>query len=105
MNPKPLDQAKHIATVGLTFRIPAEWGLFPPRDVANAFFGCGYDDLPDGNVLEWKPFGLPADDYAALLTWWQSVHPAARVERLGLDDGAEFPRWFARACGRRRHPG
>lgn len=104
MNPKPLDQAKHIATVGITFRIPAERGLFPPRDVANAFFGCGYDDLPSEDVLEWEPFSLPEDDYAALFVWWQSVHPDASVQRLGLDEAANFPQWFDLALRQRTRP-
>jgi hypothetical protein len=93
-----LEQAKRIASDGLTFRIPAERGLFPPRDVANAFFACGYDDLPGEDVLEWEPFDLSEEDYDALLAWWRSIHREARVERLGVD-GADFSRWFTRAVG------
>jgi hypothetical protein len=92
----PLEEAKRIAAGGLSFRIPAGQGLFPPRDVANAFFGCGYDDLPRDDVLEWEPFSLSAEDFDALLGWWRLTHPEARVDRLGVV-GADFSRWFSQA--------
>jgi len=101
MAPLPFEEAKRIVTDGLSFRIPAERGLFPPRDVANAFFGCGYDDRPGEQILEWAPFCLSEEEYAALLAWWRSAHHGARVERLGVD-GADFSRWFSRAVRREK---
>ena len=101
MAPPALRQAKRIATRGLSFRIPAEAGLFPPRDVANSFFACGYDDLPDEEVLEWEPLELSEDEYRALFEWWQVTHPEARVERLG-SRGPGFSRWFSKAIRRAR---
>jgi hypothetical protein len=94
MAPSPFEQAKRIASDGLSFRISAENDLFPPRDVANAFFGCGYDDLPGEDVLEWEPFHLSEEEYVALLAWWRSMRPEARVERLGVN-AADFSRWFS----------
>ena len=94
-----LQEAKRIATEGLSFTIPADSGLFPPRDVANAFFACGYDDLPREQVLEWEPFALTADEYRYLLEWWRAGHPGSRVARLGVR-GADFSRWFTAAIRR-----
>ena len=91
-----LEQAKRIATDGLSFRIPAERGLFPPRDVANSFFACGYDDRAEEAVLEWEPFELSEDEYRAFWDWWQATHAAARVDRLGVP-GSDFRAWFAAA--------
>jgi hypothetical protein len=91
-----LEQAKRITTEGLSFRIPEERGLFPPRDVANAFFACGYDDRPQEQVLEWAPFELSEDQYQTLLEWWQATHPGTRVDRLGVR-GPDFSAWFS-AC-------
>lgn len=102
MAASPLDQAKLIACDGLTFQIAAESGVFPPRDVANAFFECGRDDLPGEGVLEWRPFTLSEGEYHSLLSWWRQTHPEARVDRLGVQ-GADFSRWFAAAVGRKPH--
>src|SRR5688572_297543 len=99
MDSPALQQARRIAAEGLSFRIPAEGTVFPPRDVANAFFACGYDDLPDEQVIEWEPFELTPEEYRALLEWWREKHPKARVERLGLR-GSNFSRWFSAAIGR-----
>ncbi|GMU20106.1 MAG: hypothetical protein AMXMBFR13_02060 [Phycisphaerae bacterium] len=96
-----LPLAKRIVTKGLSFRIPEERGVFPPRDVANAFFACGYDDLPEEEVLEWEPFELSEGEYRALLAWWQVTHPGARVDRLSVR-GSDFSRWFTAAIPRRR---
>src|SRR4051794_21482851 len=93
-----LQQAKLVATEGQSFRIPAAAGVFPPRDVANAFFACGYDDRRDDDdaVLEWEPFELTEDEYRALRVWWQIDHPSAGVDRLGLPS-ADFSPRFAEA--------
>ena len=93
-----LRQAKLVATEGQSFGIPAGAGVFPPRDVANAFFACGYDDRWDDDeaVLEWEPFELTEGEYRALLEWWQIDHPGARADRLGLP-AADFSPWFSAA--------
>ena len=96
MQHSPVQTAKRVARAGLSFRIIAEHGVFPPRDVLNAFFACGYDDAPRGRVLKWKPFSLTASEYDDLLEWWRSSHPAARVDRMRVR-GANFSRWFTRA--------
>jgi hypothetical protein len=98
----PLREAKRIASQGLSFQIPANAGCFPPRDVPNAFFACGYDDLPNRGILDWKPFRLSESEYQALLAWWQLSHPEARAARLRLR-GSDFSRWFSHAieCGKR----
>ena len=98
MAPSALQQAKRIATEGLSFKIPAAAGVFPPRDVANAFFACGYDDTGGGeeDVMRWEPFELTEDEYWALLEWWQIEHPGASVDRLGLE-GSDFSPWFTAA--------
>ena len=85
----------------MSFRISAERGLFPPRDVANSFFACGYDDLPDEEVLEWEPFELSEDEYRSLFEWWEATHPGSRIDRLGLRQ-AEFSLWFSAASQRPR---
>ena len=101
MTPSALQQAKRVATEGLSFAIPAAAGVFPPRDVANAFFACGYDDTGHGeeDVMCWEPFELTADEYRALVEWWQVEHPGACVDRLGLP-GPDFSPWFSAACQR-----
>ena len=91
-----LDTAKNILSRGLSFDICAEAGLFPPHHVANAFFACGYDDLPGEDVLTWEPFQLSADEYAQLLIWWRSHHPFSRVSALG-EAGSNFSAWFTSA--------
>jgi hypothetical protein len=95
-----LERAMHIAATGLTFRIAESSKLFPPRDIANAFFACGYDDLPAEQVLEWEPFRLAEDEYRALLEWWLTKHPGALVNRLGVAD-PDFSRWFGAAVDER----
>ena len=96
MSARPLATAKRIATKGLSFRIARDSGTFPPPDVANAFFRCGYDDLPDATVLEWKPFHLADAEYDALFARWRSRHPEAAVRRLRVR-GPDFSKWFTRA--------
>jgi hypothetical protein len=98
MAPPSLQQAKRIATEGQSFRIPAAAGVFPPRDIANAFFACGYDDRRDDDeaVFEWEPFELTEEEYQALLEWWQVEHPGAHVDRLAVPD-ADFSPWFSAA--------
>jgi len=80
----------------MSFKILVETGVFPPRGVANSFFACGYDDLPDENVLEWEPFQLSEDEYIQFFTWWRSRHKTARVDSLGLSN-SDFSGWFTRA--------
>jgi hypothetical protein len=99
MTSPALQQAKRIVTEGMSFRIATNAGTFPPRDVANLFFACGYDDLPAEEVLKWEPFELTEHEYQALLGWWQVTHPGARVDRLGMT-GADFSRWFTAAARR-----
>ena len=93
----PLDQAKDIAARGLSFRICERRRVFPPRDIANAFFACGRDDLIGEELLEWKPFSLSEGEYVALFEWWRNTHPATRIDRLGATD-SDFVSWFGRAA-------
>ncbi len=96
MTDSPLMLARRIATEGLSFRIPRGRGLFLPRDIANAFFACGHDDLPNQDVLEWPPFTLSEEDYRSFFAWWKVSHPDARIDRLGVR-GADFASWFRAA--------
>lgn len=97
MRVEPLDRAKQIATVGLSFRVVAGSGVFPPPDVLNAFLACGYDDVDDPEgVLRWEPFALTPAEYDQLVQWWKTRHPAAGTDRLAVG-GADFSDWFARA--------
>ena len=96
--PSSLHQAQWIVTDGLSFRIPAGRGVFPPRDIANAFFACGRDDGPGEDLLRWEPFALSDDDYDALLSWWRVAHLNAAVDRLDVSD-ADYSLWFTRAVG------
>ena len=101
MRAMPLDEAKRIATGGLSFQIVAESGLFPPRDVLNAFFNCGYDDensddVAEEGVLRWEPFALSPEEFDELCRWWREGHPEARTDGLSVR-GADFSEWFTRA--------
>ena len=101
----PLEQAKQVATNGLSFRIVEQSGLLPPQDILNTFLARGCDDLPDERVLEWEPSSLTQQEYRDLLAWWQLKQPRARVDRLDVQV-AGFSRWFARAIDaiRPNHP-
>jgi hypothetical protein len=94
----PLQEAKRVAGEGLSFRIAEAARVFPPRDVANAFFTCGHDDhRADADVtLCWRPFELSDDEYEAFLQWWREEHPDARIDRFGIR-GPEFSKWFSAA--------
>lgn len=92
-----LNEAKRVAEQGMSFDIVRRSGLFPPRDVLNAFFACGYDDREDGDVLRWSSFALAEADYEAFIAWWLETHAAARADRLDVED-AEFNQWFTRAA-------
>lgn len=97
----PFDQARQIISTGLSFRIAADSGLFPPASVINAFFNCGYDDLPGDDVLKWEAFSLTKQEYDSILAWWRTTHPQTRVDGLGVD-AADFSAWFSRAVQQAR---
>lgn len=104
MSTPALEQAKRVVERGTSFGIAARSGLFPPREVANAFFACGYDDLHESSggeeVLEWEPFALSASEYDALFVWRRASHPCTRIDALGVND-ADFSRWFTTAIDHR----
>jgi hypothetical protein len=100
MKLRPVDQSKRIASRGLSFGIVADSAAFPPRDILNAFFSCGYDDLPAERVLRWPPFTLSPAQYATFFRWWKSTHARARLSRLRVKH-SDFQRWFTRAVDRR----
>ena len=96
----PFEAAKRVAARGLSFHIVRDAGVFPQRDVLNAFLRCGYDDLPCERVLRWEPFSLTPAAYDRLVKWWRSAHPGSRVHRLSVRR-PEFSLWFTRAIDRK----
>jgi hypothetical protein len=100
MSMSPVDRAKRVARRGLSFKIVADSGAFPPPNVLNAFLGCGVDDRADERLLWWVPFVLTAEQHRELLEWWKLDHPEARVRRFSVRD-ADFSRWFTRAVDSR----
>ena len=81
----PVELAKRVAARGLSFHIVRDAGVFPPRDVLNAFLRCGYDDLPGERVQRWRPLSLTPAAYERLFKWWRSdrqpVHAGPGVGR------------------------
>jgi len=96
MTAENLETAKQIATDGLSFDIVSKSSTFPPREILNAFFACGYDDGVDESTIHWQPCSLNTMDFNQFFLWWKQIHPDANIDDLGVTT-PDFSRWFATA--------
>ena len=95
-----LNRAIEIFEKGLTFDIVKQSGLFPPLDILNLFFQCGFDDIESGRLLRWEPFILNRLEYIKFHEACENQAGKLQIDALGFHRYAD---WFSAAAIRNRN--
>jgi hypothetical protein len=66
-------------------------GYFPPLPFLNEFLMGGSDPCDqDGRMECWEPFELSAEEYAIILSWWQSKYPNTVENNLSAENWSDW---------------